>query len=140
MPAIVLVGLLIAYPIGQAVYYSFTNWDGLTTQWVGPSTWTQAFHNPDHVDGPREQRRAPARRSPSPSRIPLGVAVMLHQRVAGWKIFRSIYFLPTAISWVVIGLVAEHFFAYSGTLNSILSARRVLARQHQHAGPASPRP
>jgi multiple sugar transport system permease protein len=46
---------------------------------------------------------------------------MLHQRVAGWKIFRSIYFLPTAISWVVIGLVAEHFFAYSGTLNSLLS-------------------
>ncbi len=66
--------------------------------------------------------------------IPLLVAVMLHQRVAGWKIFRSIYFLPTAISWVVIGLVAEHFFAYSGTLNSLLAAHRLLERAHQHAG------
>jgi multiple sugar transport system permease protein len=46
--------------------------------------------------------------------------VLLHQRVAGWKIFRSIYFMPTAISWVVLGLVAERFFAYQGTLNSII--------------------
>jgi ABC-type sugar transport system permease subunit len=50
--------------------------------------------------------------------LPLGIAVLLHQRVAGWRIFRSIYFLPTAISWVVLGLVAERFFAYQGTLNS----------------------
>ena len=54
--------------------------------------------------------------------IPLLIAMLLHQRVAGWKIFRSIYFLPTAISWVVLGLVAERFFAYEGTLNSIIHA------------------
>ena len=46
--------------------------------------------------------------------------MLLHQRVIGWKIFRSIYFLPTAISWVVLGLVAERFFAFQGTLNSLL--------------------
>ena len=46
VPALILVGLLILYPICQAVYYSFTNWDGLSTNWVGPSAWSQAFHNP----------------------------------------------------------------------------------------------
>jgi len=120
VPALVLVGLLIAYPIGQAVYYSFTNWDGLTTQWVGPSAWAQAFHNPTMWAALKNNAEL-LLSVPFALGIPLLVAVMLHQRVAGWKIFRSIYFLPTAISWVVIGLVAEHFFAYSGTLNSLLS-------------------
>jgi multiple sugar transport system permease protein len=120
LPAFVLVGLLIAYPIGQAVYYSFTYWNGLTTQWVGPSTWVQAFHNATMWTALKNNAEL-LLSVPFALGIPLLVAVMLHQRVAGWKIFRSIYFLPTAISWVVIGLVAEHFFAYSGTLNSLLS-------------------
>jgi len=120
LPALALVGLLIAYPIGQAVYYSFTYWNGLTTQWVGVSTWTQAFHNTEMWTALKNNAEL-LLSVPFALGIPLLVAVMLHQRVAGWKIFRSIYFLPTAISWVVIGLVAEHFFAYSGTLNSLLS-------------------
>ena len=45
LPAIALVVCFIGIPIGQAVYYSFTQWNGLTSTWIGPSTWTQAFHN-----------------------------------------------------------------------------------------------
>jgi multiple sugar transport system permease protein len=96
-----------------------TYWDGLTTQWIGPSTWWQALHNPTMWRA-LENNALLLLAVPFALAIPLAVAVMLHQRVAGWKVFRSIYFLPTAISWVVIGLVAEHFFAYSGTLNSLL--------------------
>jgi len=120
VPALVLVGLLILYPICQAVYYSFTNWDGLTTNWVGPSAWSQAFHNPTMWQALRNNAEL-LLSVPFALAIPLAAAVMLHQRVAGWRLFRSIYFLPTAISWVVIGLVAEHFFAYNGTMNSLLS-------------------
>jgi ABC-type sugar transport system permease subunit len=119
VPSVVLVGLLIVWPILQAIYYSMTYWDGLTTTWVGPSTWWQAFHNPTMWRA-LENNGLLLLAVPFALALPLAVAVMLHQRVAGWKIFRSIYFLPTAISWVVIGLVAEHFFAYSGTLNSLL--------------------
>ncbi len=121
LPALILVGALIVIPIGQAIYYSFTYWDGLTTTWVGPSTWVQAFHNSTMWEALKNNAEL-LLAVPFALAIPLLVAVMLHQRVAGWKIFRSIYFLPTAISWVVIGLVAEHFFAYSGTLNSLLHA------------------
>jgi ABC-type sugar transport system permease subunit len=119
LPAIVLVGLLIVVPIGQAVYYSFTQWDGVTATWQGPSTWTQAFHNPTLWQA-LQNNALLLLAVPFALGIPLAIAVLLHQRVAGWAIFRSIYFLPTAISWVVLGLVAERFFAYQGTLNSIL--------------------
>jgi len=119
LPALALITLLIVIPIGQAAYYSFTEWNGVTTTWIGVSAWTQAFHNPT-MWRVMENNALLLLAVPVALAIPLGIAVLLHQHVAGWKVFRSIYFLPTAISWVVIGLVAEHFFAYSGTLNSIL--------------------
>jgi multiple sugar transport system permease protein len=119
LPAIALVIGFIGVPIGQAIYYSFTSWNGLTSTWIGPSTWSQAFHNSDLWTA--LQNNALLLLSvPFALGLPLLIAVLLHQRVAGWKIFRSIYFMPTAISWVVLGLVAERFFAYQGTLNSII--------------------
>jgi multiple sugar transport system permease protein len=54
--------------------------------------------------------------------IPLGIAAVLHERVFGWRFFRTIYFLPTAISWVVIGMVSARFFAQEGVLNQILAS------------------
>ena len=103
LPALALITLLIVIPIGQAAYYSLTEWNGVTTTWRV-----------------MENNALLLLAVPVALAIPLGIAVLLHQHVTGWKVFRSIYFLPTAISWVVIGLVAEHFFAYSGTLNSML--------------------
>ena len=119
LPALVLVLGLIGLPIGQAVYYSFTQWDGLTSTWIGPSTWTQAFHNPNLWTALQNNAWL-LLAVPFDLGFPLLIAMLLHQRVVGWKVFRSIYFLPTAISWVVLGLVAERFFAYQGTLNSLL--------------------
>lgn len=121
LPAIALVVGFIGVPIGQAVYYSFTQWNGLTSTWVGTSTWTQAFHN-TNLWTALQNNALLLIAVPFALALPLGIAMLLHQRVAGWKIFRSIYFLPTAISWVVLGLVAERFFAYQGTLNSIIHA------------------
>lgn len=119
LPAVALVAALIAVPIGQAIYYSFTQWNGLTSTWIGPSTWTQAFHNPNLWTA-LENNAWLLLAVPFALGLPLLIAMLLHQRVVGWRIFRSIYFLPTAISWVVLGLVAERFFAYQGTLNSLL--------------------
>lgn len=119
LPAILLVLGFIAVPIGQAVYYSMTQWDGVTSTWIGPSTWSHALHDPTLWTALRNNALL-LLSVPFALGIPLAIAVLLHQRVAGWRIFRSIYFLPTAISWVVLGLVAERFFAYQGTLNSII--------------------
>jgi multiple sugar transport system permease protein len=119
LPAIALVIGFIGIPIGQAVYYSFTQWDGSTATWIGTSTWTQAFHN-SNLWTALENNALLLVSVPFALGLPLGIALVLHQHVAGWRIFRSIYFMPTAISWVVLGLVAERFFAYQGTLNSII--------------------
>ncbi|MEI8058011.1 MAG: sugar ABC transporter permease [Actinomycetes bacterium] len=119
-PAVVLVLLVLGIPIMQAGYYSMTEWNGIVAHWIGPSTYLNEFHNPQFWRVLLNNFLL-LFAVPIAVAIPLGIAFLLNERVAGWQIFRSIYFLPTAISWVVIGMVALRFFAGEGTLNKMLA-------------------
>lgn len=120
VPAFALVAVMLLWPMCQAVYYSMTDWDGITATWVGPSTYTHEFHN-SAFWRVLENNALLILAIPVALIVPLGIAFLLDTHVFGWRVFRSAYFLPTAISWVVIGMVAERFFAANGQLNSILS-------------------
>ena len=110
---------LLFIPIGQAVYYSMTEWNGLTSTWIGPSTYSAALHDP--VFWRVVENNALLLLSvPFAIGIPLIIATLLNEHVRGWRVFRSVYFLPTAISWVVIGVVAVQLFALNGLLNHLL--------------------
>ncbi len=66
-------------------------------------------------------------------RISLGIAYVLNSHIFGWRVFRTLFFLPTAISWVVIGMVAARFFAQQGSLNDILRGMGLGFIQHRPA-------
>ena len=120
LPAFLLVALLLGIPIVQAIYYSMTKWDGLTTTWLGPETYVDLFLNPTFWRVLLNNGLL-LLSVPFAIVIPMGIAAVLHEHVFGWKLFRVIYFLPTAISWVVIGMVAARFFAQEGLLNGIFA-------------------
>ena len=121
IPAIVLVAALLWTPIVQAVRYSMTNWNGYSAPvWIGPSAYASAFGDPI-VRRVLENNALLLLAVPFAIGIPLIIAALLHEHVRGWRFFRSVYFLPTAISWVVIGMVALQFFADKGILNQLLS-------------------
>jgi len=120
IPVLALIGSLLLYPIGQTVYYSFTSWDGYTSQWIGPSTYTHLFHSPDFVRV-LENNATILLAIPVAILLPLAVALLINSHVRGWRLFRSVFFLPTAVSWVVIGFVAVRFFANDGILHDLLS-------------------
>jgi multiple sugar transport system permease protein len=121
IPAILLVAGLLWVPIVQAVRYSMTNWNGYSAPvWVGPSAYASAFGDPI-VRRVLENNALLLLAVPFAIGIPLIIAALLHEHVRGWRFFRSIYFLPTAISWVVIGMVALQFFADKGILNQLLA-------------------
>lgn len=120
LPVLTLIGGLLLYPIAQTVYYSFTNWDGFTSQWVGPSTYTRLLRSPEFVRV-LENNATIVLAIPVAILLPLGVALLINSHVRGWRFFRSVYFLPTAVSWVVIGFVAVRFFADDGILHDLLA-------------------
>ena len=136
LPAVVLVAALLGVPIVQAIYYSMTSWNGLTSTWIGPSTYSTALTDPIFWRV-IENNALLLLCIPFALGIPLAIAALLNEHVRGWRFFRSVYFLPTAVSWVVVGMVALQFFAASGSLNRLLadvgfgsSATDVLAGSH----------
>ncbi len=121
LPVIVLEVALLAIPIGQAAYYSFTRWDGLQSSWIGIGNYQRLFGDPNFWRVVLNNVILLAA-VPIAILIPLLVAYLLNEHVLGWRFFRSAYFLPTAISWVVIGMVAIRVFAVDGILNHLLAA------------------
>jgi len=121
IPAILLVGGLLWVPIGQAIRYSMTSWNGYSAPvWIGPSAYTAALKDPI-VHRVLENNALLLLAVPFAIGIPLIIAALLNEHVRGWRFFRSAYFLPTAISWVVIGMVGLQFFAANGILNRLLA-------------------
>ena len=118
LPFLVLELLLLVLPMLQTLYYSFTSWDGLSSTWIGLDNYQRLF-------GDSTFWRVVLNNVflllsiPFAILIPLLVAFLLNEHVRGWRFFRSIYFLPTAISWVVIGMVAIRVFASEGILNNL---------------------
>lgn len=119
LPAFALVAAFLGLPIYQAMYYSMTKWDGITADWIGPSTYINELKNPIFWRV-IENNALLISAVPVAIMLPMGIAYMLNNKVVGWKFFRTVYFLPTAISWVVIGMVSLRFFAQEGLLNDIL--------------------
>jgi multiple sugar transport system permease protein len=119
LPVIVLELAFLAVPLGSAIFHSFTSWDGLTSTWIGLRNYERLFGDPTfwHIVLNNVFLLLSV---PIAILIPLFVAYLLNEHVAGWQFFRSAYFLPTAISWVVIGMVAIRFFASEGMLNHLL--------------------
>lgn len=121
LPAMLLVLGITALPLAQAAYYSFTDWNGATANWVGLRNYRNIFVDP-------ELRQALINSGLILLSIPVGMvpsfitAYLLSRGVPASGLFRIIIFAPTALSWVVIGVVARQIFASQGVLNDGLTA------------------
>lgn len=121
LPAIILVAAVIVLPLLQSFYFSFTNWKGARADWIGIANYTQIFADP-------ELRKSLINSMLIFVSIPFGMigpfvtAYLLFQGMPGVRFLRSLIFAPTALSWVVIGMVAREFFANRGPLNGVLDA------------------
>ena len=124
LPLVVLELLLLVLPILQTVFYSFTDWNGLTSRWIGLDNYERLFTDTTFWQVVLNNVFL-LLSIPVAILIPLAVAFLLNEHVRGWRFFRSIYFLPTAISWVVIGMVAIRVFASQGILNGLFDVVRL---------------
>ncbi|WP_161580298.1 carbohydrate ABC transporter permease [Subtercola vilae] len=122
LPAVVLVSLLIIVPSIQGLYYSFTNWNGRSATWVGLDNYINGiFLSPDFA-------RIALNSVCVVLSVPFGVALsvivanLLANNLWGRAWFRGIYFLPIALSWVVIGITFAYLLSGRGPINGLLSS------------------
>ncbi len=133
IPAVATVTAFLFIPIGEAIYYSMTNWNGITSQWIGPSAYLAMFRNPLFW---RVLENNAILLLAVPVTLICGVtlAALLNERVRGWRIFRAAIIIPTAVSWVVLGIVGIQAFAQNGMLNSMLGSVGLGFLEHNWLG------
>jgi ABC-type sugar transport system permease subunit len=122
LPAIALVVVFIGYPLGSLVYHAMTRWDGLTPPtWIGLHNFSVLLNDPVFW-------HALANNALFAISVPIQVfgalviAYLIHERIPGWRFFRSTFFLPAVFSTVVVGILASVVLAPAGPLNSALAS------------------
>jgi multiple sugar transport system permease protein len=118
-PAALLVLGLMVVPIGDTIYHSFTNWDGLTSRWIGFANFRLIFSNPIisqvFVNSLIFLVSVPLILAAS-----LVTAVLVYEKVLGWKVFRFLFFIPMVLSPVIIGVMFSTFFLPGGAVDQLL--------------------
>ncbi|MGQ9573204.1 MAG: carbohydrate ABC transporter permease [Dehalococcoidia bacterium] len=123
LPALLVLIFMRFYPMLAAIYRSFTNWDGLyRSDWIGLTNYIQIFTNSPFW---KLLRNSLVLLTTVPLQLMLGlfVAVLLYEEVRGWRLFRTIIYLPQIISAVTIGYLFRVAFSLDGPVNLVL--RRV---------------
>jgi multiple sugar transport system permease protein len=120
-PTLLLIAAFVVYPLGRVFVQSFSTWDGIgASRWVGFSNFRELFEDPLFRKSIRNNALF-ALSVPIQVTVPLLLAFLIHERVPGWRFFRTTFFLPAVISTVVVGIVAQITFRFDGPLNSLLS-------------------
>jgi multiple sugar transport system permease protein len=119
LPAFLLMSVFFGYPILNTFYHSLTSWDGLNADWVGLENFLSIFSSGDLLLLLRNNLIM-LLAVPGILLFSLVVSLLLFEEVPGWRFFRSVYYLPTILSAVVVGFLMKTMFANEGVVNAIL--------------------
>jgi putative chitobiose transport system permease protein len=126
LPALVVLGIFVVYPIIAVVYYSFTDYDIATPPvWVGLDNYTKLL-------GDETFRLALVHSfvyllvTPILIFLSIVLAIVVNRRMRGIHIFRALYFVPAVSGSIAIGLAWKWLFDRNGLVNSLLQSWGVI--------------
>ncbi len=135
-PGALLFLLYVIIPIGQSIWISFYDWDGLgAAKWIGLRNYSDLIDDDSFYTSLYNNMwwlvlyllAIPAG---------LAIALFLNQTVTGIRLYKSLFFFPFVISQVVVGLIFSWFYApdfgllpriigfFTGTQTAILADER----------------
>lgn len=120
IPAALIIAAVKAYPIVSTIWHSFTNWNGLyRSDFVGLENY-RTFISTGLFSKLLGNSLFLLISVPAQVLIGILVAVLLYEKTAGWKAFRSIFYIPQIISLVILGYLFKSMFSQNGPINQIL--------------------
>ena len=123
LPALVLLGIFLVFPIAYLGYLSFTggSFTRAGVHWVGVSNYLRLLLSPDFWQVIGNTIYFTLGTVIPSIVIPLGLAVLLNRNLLFTDIFRTIYFIPSIVSLVAAGLGFRWLFQTDGAIDSLLS-------------------
>ena len=121
LPAFLLFGVYVIYPIFQSIFLSFYEWDGIgEKEFIGWENYIELFYDPQFIVSIKNNvlwllflMLAPV--------FGLSLALFLNQKTFGIRLIKSLYFFPFVISLVIVGVIFSWFYdPHLGLLNKLL--------------------
>jgi N-acetylglucosamine transport system permease protein len=128
LPALLLYGVFVLYPYGQAIYLSLTSWRGLTANkpWVGLANYRALWKDQRFVEDLERNGRLLIALPVFTIAIALAFAALFTQTgrtVRGASFYRIVFFFPQIISTVVVAILWSYVYTPNiGLLNGALGA------------------
>jgi ABC-type sugar transport system permease subunit len=119
LPLVALLGFVFGYPLLKIFEFSFKMVRGIDGPWIGLRNyqlvlgqslfWESVLHNLHLLLA-----------IPVMVGISLIVSVLLSERIAGWKLYRIIVFVPFVLAIPIVAVVMKRMFQFSGPVNEML--------------------
>ena len=124
LPALILYGVFVIYPITQSIRYSGYDWNGLAplTDWVGLQNFMDAFADPDFIEAIQHNFIIIGLSLALQIPFAISLAVLLSRKLKGRGLFRTMYFAPFILSEVVTGVVWRQIFRPEGLFDVMLGS------------------
>lgn len=123
LPAALLFGVFVLFPLASSLYYGFTRWNGISTPaWIGLANYVRAFRDTIHLASYLHVTLYTLGTLVVEVSFGLVLAVLLSSNRPGFSLFRVLCFSPVVLSMVAAGLLWT--FVYDlrlGLLNTLLS-------------------
>ncbi|MFF2454376.1 carbohydrate ABC transporter permease [Isoptericola sp. NPDC058082] len=123
--ALVYIGLMVV-PVGYAVYYSFTEYNGIPTQapeWVGLKNYTRIFTDPtgDMHSSLWVTGVIAVVGAFGVNVIALGLALLLRRTTPFTAFARAVMFYPHVLSALIVGFLWQAILGPQGAVNNVLT-------------------
>lgn len=132
-PAIALIAVFTLVPFVEAILLSFQSWDGVSpdTPWVGTRNYQSAFRNVAFWASMKNVAIFGAVGFFIGNGISMAMAVAVNAVRRGRTFFRTVYYLPSVLSVVVVGMVFSAMLdGRSGIVNRTLGWIGLTSLQH----------
>lgn len=120
----VIIGFLVftLIPVCVSLYYSLTNYDGMTTpKFIGLENFINLFQNGEFGHALWNSVYFTIGTVPIGAFLALLVAILLNQKIHGQGIYRSAFFIPCIVSYVSIAMVWQWMYNQDyGLINTFL--------------------
>lgn len=121
IPMFLFIAIFFYYPTLNTFFHSLTKWDGLNWSWIGLDNFTRIFSSGDLWLLLRNNFIF-LMMYPGILIICIIISVLVYEEVFGWKFFRSVFYIPTILSAVVVGFLMKIMFSTYGTVNQTSEA------------------
>jgi len=132
-------GLLIVWPLLSSFYYSFTNWNGFSSdyRYVGLDNFARIFSDRLFLRAILNTLVWMIAAIVLPTGLGLVLALLIDSQVPGASVFKSIFYLPICLSAIVVGQIWVWIYEPDwGLLNTVVAT--VTGQESHYAWLAKP--